>query len=313
MVSIFIKLKKFFSAGTVLLCCIKTGPCWYCLVTSGPESLFLTPMTESEYVQLEGQRLHYLRMGQGSRLLLAFHGYSNQASLFSGFTPLLGHAFTIISIDLPHHGRSQWPDDLPLRPQNLQQLVTHFLEMFGQEQLSLMGYSLGGRVCLSILGLMPRLVDRMLLIAPDGLAFNPLYFFVTRTWTGKRIFRHLLTRPEAYFPLIDRLRDRQWINTRRHRFVMNYVQSEYARSFLLRVWPGLRLLIPPARRIKAIIRKHHIPVYLFMGRHDHIIPLKQGVAFQKGLPSVHLHVLDKGHRLFDPEDIRQMAQRLLAS
>lgn len=256
---------------------------------------------ESSYIHIGGQSIHYLTMGSGSRILLAFHGYSNSARLFLPFQPYLKD-YTILSVDLPHHGNCQWQGDKKLEIEELKQLVGALAKQHQAERISLLGYSIGGRVCLKILELFPSMIERMVLMAPDGLAINPLYYFVTNTTIGRSMFRSFTDNPKPYIKWIDRAKDRNWIDASRHKFAMQYVQSDQGRQFLHKVWSCMSLLIPDSKKVKKTINRFHIPVDIFMGRHDRLIPVSLGKNFKKGMDTVQLHILDKGHRIFE-EDV----------
>lgn len=268
-------------------------------------------MAESGFISLEQGALHYLKMGTGKRLLIAFHGYGNEAAIFTPFIKYLEEDFTIYSIDLPHHGKSKWKKHLPLEIRDLTNLVKQLRKETEVKQVSLMGYSMGGRVCLTIIEHMPKLIDRVLLIAPDGLVFSPLYYFVTENFIGKRIFRHFLTKPKGYMRFIDKMREKKWIDESRYKFVSWYLQSEKDRDFLLRVWPGLRKIVPDLKKLKTLINEYAIPMHIFMGAYDRVIPVANAERFKRGLKSVHVHVMEKGHRTFDYETVPQMAKCLL--
>ncbi|RYZ25281.1 MAG: alpha/beta fold hydrolase, partial [Sphingobacteriales bacterium] len=177
----------------------------------------------SGFIELSAGSIHYLSSGMGDKLLLAFHGYGNSATIFQPFVRYFEKEFTIISIDLPFHGKSHWKAGALFTRADLNQLVTELLAIYHKKQCSLIGYSMGGRVCLTILELMPANVERCLLIAPDGLVFNPLYYFVTRTFLGKRVFRKFLTEPKRYMNLIEWLRRKEWLDPSRYRFAMYYL------------------------------------------------------------------------------------------
>lgn len=268
-------------------------------------------MRESGFISLDKGALHYLRMGEGKRLLLAFHGYGNEAAIFTPFLQYLEKDFTIYSIDLPHHGRSKWEKHLPLEKKDLTDLVKQLLDKTGVREVSLLGYSMGGRVCLTLIEQMPKFIDKALLIAADGLIFNPLYYFVTKTFVGKRLFKGFLSNPVKYMKLIEKMREKKWLGESRYKFVMWYLQSEKDREFLLQVWPGLKKIVPNLKKLKNKVNEYNIPVHIFMGAYDRVIPVANAERFKKGLKSVHLHVMEKGHRTFDAETIPHMAKCLL--
>ena len=256
------------------------------------------------------EKLHYISLGSGSRLLLAFHGYANDATIFSPLEKYLQNDYTIISFNLPHHGSSTWGNTM-LTKQHLVEIVEKLKKEYSVNKISLIGYSLGGRICFTILELMPATIDRVTLLASDGLAVNFYYHFFTRNWIGKKLFRHMLTKPTIYFKLMDWLKNRNLVNTSRHRFVMQSLGTPENRNFLLRVWPGLSDLIPDPAKLKAAILQYHIPVTIFMGAHDKIMPPALAEKFKTGLDTVQLYILDKGHRIFDNETAPQIAHSLL--
>jgi len=265
----------------------------------------------SGFVPLSGGNLHYLQFGRGKKLLLAFHGYGNNASLFLPFGRYLADEFTILSFDLPHHGQSKWAENALLQRHDLDTLLQTLAAGFSVSGFSLMGYSMGGRVCLTIVEMQPARVERCLLIAPDGLVFNPLYYFVTRTFVGKRIFRRFLTEPGRYMNFIEWLRKKEYLDASRYRFAMYYLESERDRSFLLQVWPAMSRIIPDRKRLRAAIIQRHTPLFIFMGAYDRVIPAVHAERFRKGLGSVKLFVLEKGHRVFDSESMPVMANCLI--
>lgn len=263
-------------------------------------------------IAINDRKLHYLQMGTGPEWLIAFHGYGNDATIFVDLGAALGERYTILSFDLPFHGNSnQWPDDAVFSKEDLVTLLKNIQALTGAEKFSLMGYSMGGRVCLCVVELVPEMVKQVLLIAPDGLVFNSFYYFVTHSASGRYLFRKFLTSQNIYAPVMNGLHKIRLLDISRYRFVMHYLESEQSRHMLLRVWPAMRMLIPDHKKVKEHIRRNNIPVPVFMGKFDRVIPVKFAVKFSKGLPTVHLHVLTKGHKLLDGRSTAEIAASLL--
>jgi len=269
-------------------------------------------MDEQEgYISVGAQKLHYVQWGRGRRVLLAFHGYGNDARIFSPFKGALSNDYTVFSFDIPHHGQSRWPEDILMTKTDLSDLVKNVMTKCNVQKVSLLGYSMGGRVCLTVLEIMPSHVDKVALIASDGLTINFYYYFLTRTSIGRKLFKKMLERPQRFFGLVNWLRKKNLVNASRHRFVMNFLQSEPSRKFLLQVWPGMSELIPSPTKLKRLIKQFSIPVSIFMGAYDRIMPPSLGKNFKAGLDTVQLYVMEKGHHVFDHENARQIAQSLL--
>ena len=266
---------------------------------------------ESVYIPVGAERLHCLKWGRGKRLLLAFHGYGDDAGIFSPLQGLLDEEYTTVSVDLPHHGGSKWPDDVLLKTGDIAGMVDTLKSEYKVDKVSLIGYSLGGRVCLSIIERLPASIDKVVLMATDGLSINLYQYFFTQTFFGKKIFRRMLEHPGFYLRMAGWLRKMNLVDASRYKFAMHFLQTEGSRNFLLKVWPGMSDLTPSPSRLKYLIRKHHIPVTIFMGVHDKIISLPQVKRFSAGLDSVQLIILEKGHRVFDHENARQVAERLV--
>lgn len=263
------------------------------------------------FINIGTEKLHYLQMGSGPKVLLAFHGYGNEAALFAPFEKPLGQRYTILSFDLPHHGGSTWTEDTPLTQKDLVQLIQQVITIFKVDKVSLMGYSIGGRICLNAAALVPQLIDQMLLMAPDGLAHHRFYYVMTRTAIGRRIFRYTLTNPQVSLPFVDWVRKMKLVAAARHQYTVYYIGTEENRRLLLQVWPGLSELMISPNKIRAAIRQHQIPVTIFMGIRDFVIPPPLAHKFSKGLDSVKVIVLDKGHRVFDANNAEEVAQPLL--
>jgi len=263
------------------------------------------------YLSLGTERLHYLQMGAGSKVLLAFHGYGERASVFSVFESSLGNDYTILSFNLPHHGNSDWPAGVALSEHHLNILVGEVLLRFGVPHISLMGYSIGGRVCMGILSCAADKIDKMLLLATDGLVINYYYYFFARTYLGRSLLKVALHRPHSSTSIIDFLRTIRLLPLTQYRLVMGTMQQERNRQLLLHAWPALRLLVYSPSVLRTIINKHSIKVILVMGLYDRVLPPKLAINFVKGVSSATVQVLDKGHRIFDAENAHAIAQHLL--
>jgi len=267
----------------------------------------------SGYIASGRQQLHYLRWDGGNKLLLAFHGYGNNALLFRSTARAVGTAYTTLSFDLPYHGQSHWEGNQPWQVQELGDMVRALMTEYGVSKISVVCFSIGGRIGLVLAEHYPEIIESLILIAADGLAPNYFYRFVTNNFAGKQLFHHFLKQPQGYMKLVDWLARYKWIDPSRKRFVAYYVDEPDARTLLRQVWPNLRLMIPDLRTVKKNISRYKIHTHLVMGRHDKVIPLRHAKIFMTGAPDVQLHLLEKGHRIMDEETALEVAKILLVS
>lgn len=257
----------------------------------------------TEFVNFRSSRVHYRRWGTGDQLLFCFHGYGESADTFAFLEAAIGGDFTILAPDMPFHGQTEWKEGCRLEPEDL-------LHMLGEMAAGLpgiggrwwlMGYSMGGRVALSLLEKVPAKIGKLILLAPDGLRLNPWYWLATQTWAGNHFFRWTMRHPGWFFSFL-RIGDK-WglVNQSVYKFTVHYIGNEAARQELYTRWTTLRGFRPGRRVIRAIIRQQEIPVRLLFGRYDRIIRWESGERFRQAVgPWCRLVTLPMGHHLLQP-------------
>src|SRR5687767_8509330 len=107
-------------------------------------------------------RLHYRKLGNGPKVLLAFHGFGQDISFFSPVAEALVNEFTIYAFDLFFHGKS-WleKEHAPLSKALLADLMQRFLAKEKVEKFSVTGFSMGGKFALSVLESFPEKVHSL--------------------------------------------------------------------------------------------------------------------------------------------------------
>lgn len=255
--------------------------------------------TSGDFIPFRSSRLHYHRWGRGDKLLLCFHGYGESAATFAFLAEALGNEFTILAIDLPYHGGTDWKETLPLTVDQLISIIETLLaDAPPDTPWYLMGYSMGGRVALSLLEAIPEKTTRLILIAPDGLRMNPWYWLATQTAPGRLLFRWTVLHPGWFLFILRAGNALKLVNPSVYKFVANYIGNEKIRRELYTRWTTLRRFRPRISTIKTIVRRRQLPVRILYGRFDRIIRVERGEQFQKGIaPYCQLIVLPAGHQL----------------
>lgn len=264
-----------------------------------------------EFISFCSSRLHYYRWGRGSKLLLCFHGYGETAASFAFLGDALGEEFTVVAIDLPFHGKTEWNECHATATSaasgetlafSMDQLIS-VLDMLVEDIAPgtpwyLMGYSMGGRIALSLLQAVPDKIARLILVAPDGLRLNPWYWLATQTGAGRRLFRYTMYHPGWFFLVLRACNALKLVNPSIYKFVAHYIDDPGVRRELYIRWTGLRKFRPRLSFIRGIILQRQLPVRILYGRHDRIIRVKRGEQFRKGIePYCQLEVLPAGHQL----------------
>ena len=142
--------------------------------------------------------ISYCIFGNGPKLAICFHGYGEEKASFDFLEKFAGTEYSFYSIDLPFHGKTQWNEGLNFTITDLHQIIKEIIES-KKQKLTLIGFSLGGRVALSLFQQMPEQINKIVLLAPDGLKVNFWYWLTTQTWIGNKLFFLTMKYPRWFF------------------------------------------------------------------------------------------------------------------
>ena len=265
------------------------------------------------FISFRSSRLHYSCRGTGPRVLFAFHGYGESGNSFDILEAPLGHDFTIVAIDLPFHGATEWREALYLAPADLLAVMEEIaLGLPGRSaDWWLLGYSMGGRVALQLLQLAPAKIRQLVLLATDGLQMNPWYWLVTQTAAGNRLFRWTMRHPHWLFFLLRSGHFLHLVNPSVYKFTSYYVDDPRTREKLYARWTTMRGFRPDLKIVGGFIRRYRIPVRLLYGSYDRIIRWERGERFRRlNEPFCELTLLPGGHQLLQPKFTEVIAKAL---
>jgi len=253
--------------------------------------------TEHHYLEWKGNRLHYLRFGHGAKIMLAFHGFSDDAGIFLSLAETLSDRYTVYAFDFPFHGKTIWNYRHPLILPLFYRIFDRFLEKNHITKFTPFGFSMGGRVAFSLVEHYPARIEALILAAPDGLQTHRVFNLAVYPAWGRFLFRQVMRRPGLFFFLLKKLYAWGRISKFLHDFTLNNMDTEEKRNRLYFTWITLRQFKPDMRHIKYLLNEHKIPVRLFLGQRDEVISPAAGKKFSEGLDNVQLYVVPKGHRL----------------
>jgi pimeloyl-ACP methyl ester carboxylesterase len=247
--------------------------------------------------------------------MICFHGYGEDARSFSFFEQYAGADFTFFGVDLPFHGETVWNEGYEFSKHDLLQIVTTILDRQQKDKdkgISLMGFSLGGRMLLTLYELMPSRIERLVLLAPDGLKVNFWYWLSTQTWIGNKVFAFTMKHPQWFFGFLKLLNKVNLVNASIFKFVNYYIGDKEVRRLLYARWTTLRKLKPSIQKIKQLINKNETPVRLVYGMHDRIILSAVGEKFRKGIEAhCNISVIHSGHQVLHEKHVKEIMPALL--
>lgn len=266
---------------------------------------------EAKQLQHKKSFINYYIYGNGPGIVLCFHGYGETARMFEFLAKYSGDLYTFYSIDLPFHGETKWNEGLNFTLNDLTQIVRKII-VNNDKKFSLMGFSLGCRVCLSLFQQMPERIEKIILLAPDGLKMNRWYWLATQTHWGNKLFLFTINRPALFFGILKLMNKLKLVNLSIYKFVSFYIGDKEVRNLLYTRWTTLRKIRPGIKIIKSFIRKHKTPVRLIYGNHDRIILSSVGEKFKKGIEDYcTLSIIHSGHQVLHEKHVEEILPALL--
>ena len=263
----------------------------------------------SEFIRYKSSLVHYYFLDRGSRVMVCFHGYDESGSAFEIMKDVLPSASSVLAIDLPFHGKTEWDPATTFEAAVLWEIL---LSIFSKHRkmafkLEIAGFSMGGRIALSLLEHQPSNIERMVLLAPDGLKFNFWYWITTRTYGGQKLFRHTMKHP-AWLLLAMRIgRKLGMINQSIFKFTYYHLKEPAGRKLLYDRWMAMRWMRPEISNLKQKIRNQEIPVLLIYGSFDRIMPAASGKKFSQDTDELcKVEMIACGHQIMQPKNKKNL-------
>ncbi|PIE94383.1 2-succinyl-6-hydroxy-2,4-cyclohexadiene-1-carboxylate synthase [Bacillus fungorum] len=114
-------------------------------------------------VTLQGVSYEYEVVGSGEPLLL-LHGFTGSMETWRSFVPSWSEQFQVILVDIVGHGKTESPEDVTHYDiRNAAVQMKELLEYLHIEKAHILGYSMGGRLAITMACLYPEYVRSLLL------------------------------------------------------------------------------------------------------------------------------------------------------
>jgi len=264
---------------------------------------------ETHSIPYRNSVIHYYRFGNGPQWLFCFHGYGEDGSSYKIIESLSGKDYTLIALDFPFHGKTDWQEGLLFDIHDLLNIIN--LIKPANQPMSLLGYSMGGRVALQLAQTIPGQINKMVLVAPDGLHKNKWQWLSTETQLGNWFFGYFMRNPRLMMELLNITVRLGFFNKNLLKFVHFYLDDAEQRSALYRRWTTMRKFRPQLSLLKNTILKNKIPVHMLFGRYDRVIVSKYGFAFSKHAEAyIKVEEIETGHLLLREKYAPLIAERL---
>jgi len=262
----------------------------------------------SEYVEVDGIRLHYLDGGSGDAVLF-LHGWPTSSFLWRNIVGPIAENNRILALDLPGFGQSDKPLDASYSFRFFQQILEGFLDAVNVEATSLVVHDLGGPIGLFWASHHPDKLQKLALLNTLVYPKQPwaviLFVMACRT-PGVRAW---LSGPRGLrFSMRLGIHDRSHATEEMIKGVQAPFETKAARKALLKA--ACNLHPQGLARIAHKLPSLKAPVRIIYGEHDRILPdVAQTMQQVVGdMPQAEVTSLDCGHFLQEeqPEEIARM-------
>ncbi len=255
---------------------------------------------ESTYLTVPHGRIHAFRFGSGPELLIALHGFSDRARMFTVLEPALAEKYTVVAIDLPFHGQTTW-DKNTFSKDDLLGIIRQILADQGKARFSLMAFSFGTRLAQAMLPNLAGHINHLYLISPDGINTKGMSMAThTPMWMRRLLFR-ILQRPGWFIGMVDAGKKAKVVPPLVHHFLTNNLNrpERFQRTF--GCWLAMDSFYLRRRHIKQTLVSSSIPTKIFIGKDDPMLHQASLKKMYGGIPNVDITWLDDGHRLVGEE------------
>ncbi len=122
----------------------------------------------SQFVEVDGVRMHYRDEGEGPVVVLLHANYSS-LFMWEPWVAALRDRYRVIRLDLPAHGLTGPEPSGNYTLERIQQLFEKFVDEKGLERFTVVGTSIGGTVAMRYTADHPERIERLVLISPGSL------------------------------------------------------------------------------------------------------------------------------------------------
>lgn len=167
-------------------------------------------------------------------------------------------------------------------------------------------------MALSLYEVLPQKINKLILLAPDGLKVNFWYWLSTQTWMGNKFFAFTMKHPGWFFGLLQVMNKLKLVNASIFKFVKHYIDDKQVRQLLYQRWTTLRKIKPGISNIKAHIKQNNTKVRLVYGIHDRIILSSVGEKFRRGMEDYcDVNIIHSGHQVLHEKHVEEILPALL--
>ena len=251
-----------------------------------------------------------------------FHGFARPLEDLLEVAQHWPHSGCFIAVHLLHHGMSrpdtnQIPEDSAIRPSQLNEMLEAIARLEAPDMAArwLFGYSIGGRIALTLLHQAPTHWTGILLMAPDGLKKSPFYRLTVHTKLGRWAWFFIDRNAEKVKRWNDQLLRLGLISKHLHAFSEFHTVNHEMRMMVWNGWRAHRLCWPTYDQLETACQSS-CRIDLVFGERDKIIPPSNALKLKartRNLPHIQFHLVPSGHGMLKEEVLIEAFRRIFPS
>ena len=253
-------------------------------------------MMQTKWILSGPHRVFVRQWGRDKPLLIALPGFGYDGAHALPMVGVLTQQYTLVSIDLPFHGQTEWEGN-HFTPEGMIQLIRDVAKNYQVDRLTLMGHSLGGRIITCIASALGELAEELILLGPAGIGRHQLVYprFIQRflEWT--------LRRPAWLEWIVTRGHQAGLISTFHRRYVEKQIIPPATRYRLFRTWNSLPGFQPESAKVRRALCQSSAAICVVLGERDRIIPNAEVSRYYARCPRFEEAFFDEGHELMTKE------------
>lgn len=260
------------------------------------------------FLQLDGLgKIHFHEYGEGSKPMLAFHGYGMTGKQFHVLKKSVLKEYKVYGIDHFFHGESTltgWTERQIITgmPRHMVKLyLEEWFNTYGRQRISLMAYSIGANLALILLQEFPEWIDELILMAPDGLAPYKGFEFIQQHPVGRQLFRRATKSRWLAPSVLKGLKNLKVIDENLYTIAYNEIDTPKKRQDVYYSLNLIKLLRPDNHKVVQLINQHQIKSTFIFGKDDLLFPKRAAMPILEQLNNATIHEVPMGHWLVTPE------------